>query len=380
MKLLIVGPSSYYTSRALMGLNKKSEDRGYTVVDSSVTCLLEDPRITHIFLVSLVNNAKDTIKVHQGKLTVFLVPQRQAPRSKIVDFWRKERHLISNLCEKVGHEVDFVMSHWIYEYSLAVPRSLTRKLVIVQHDSPLIVSLLAPSVMRLSKVLMAFATRIKHSKANFASVSLETRNRTRWELFLFKEQVLLPNVDTVTVRKLRKIQREKYILYIGNISFLKGAENAIRSFLRLSNEFTEFKLFLVGDGLDVHSRLYRKYGGNPSIIWFGKLSHSDCLDMIERSSLVINTSRHESFGMTCLEALALGTKFISRHPLSSFTEITSGSLLAEVCNTKNFQQRLETLLRKPYSALQQERSREMITRKFGCTAYRETVAKIVGPP
>jgi len=72
----------------------------------------------------------------------------------------------------------------------------------------------------------------------------------------------------------------------------------------------KIKLYVSGTGPELES-LFESASGVENIIFTGKLSHVDNLDMISKSDLFVLPSEKETFGRVYIEALALGVPCIA---------------------------------------------------------------------
>ena len=83
------------------------------------------------------------------------------------------------------------------------------------------------------------------------------------------------------------IQLSDYLVYAGRISNEKGVEDLIKSFL-LSNS-KKISLKIIGDGPELN-KLKEKYV-NENIIFLGKLSNSETINIIKNSRAVVTATR-----------------------------------------------------------------------------------------
>ena len=87
-------------------------------------------------------------------------------------------------------------------------------------------------------------------------------------------------------------------------------------------------------------------------------------------------SKEESFGLTCLEALYLGTKFVTRNPLPSFLEIGEGNPLFIRSTPATFFKDLAKILETPYDQNSIPESRSAIELMFGKFCYGDRLKAI----
>jgi glycosyltransferase involved in cell wall biosynthesis len=340
---------------------------GTTAVDASIKAILDTSEEIEIILLTLSTLLREVRTEKFGNISIIGVPERPSARSKILSLFSVERNFIA--AEISTLSFDRILVHWIYEYALAIPKTHVKKTILVIHDSPIRVTLLAPSWMRIAKVVMAVLARVKLHEATFVSVSRYTAHQIRRELFLFRRIELLPNV--LSVAKTTDVSKKQpfTILCIANDSDLKDVSSLINAHLALKTHFPSLLTRIVGPGLDSKSNLATNTGFIQDIEWMGAMNSSEVFDLIRESYVVVSCSKEESFGLTCLEALYLGTRFVSRNPLPSFMDIGAGNPLFISSTPGAFLRDLEFFLTSPYVESTISESRLIIESKYGPTSY-----------
>ena len=109
--------------------------------------------------------------------------------------------------------------------------------------------------------------------------------------------------------------KDKLILFVGRLDFLKGLDIAINTIEIIKNSYPNVKLGIVGgdygsDAQKIIEKDLNKKNLTDNIIWFGSIDHQKLNYIYNASDIVIIPSRSESFGMVALEALASKTPFI----------------------------------------------------------------------
>lgn len=105
----------------------------------------------------------------------------------------------------------------------------------------------------------------------------------------------------------------KYIIYIGRLDLVKGADILIRAFNKANPK--GYKLIIVGDGAESS---YLKKIASKNIIFTGKIFNAAC--MLDIADICVIPSRFESFGLVLLEAINSGCRIIATN-IPSFKEI-----------------------------------------------------------
>lgn len=105
----------------------------------------------------------------------------------------------------------------------------------------------------------------------------------------------------------------KYIVYIGRLDLVKGADILVRAFNKLCQ--AKYKLIIVGDGPEYNSL---KKISSENIIFTGKIL--DASFVLELADICVVPSRFESFGLVLLEAINAKCRIIASN-IPSFREI-----------------------------------------------------------
>ena len=95
----------------------------------------------------------------------------------------------------------------------------------------------------------------------------------------------------------------KIIQFVGFPWYLKGVDVLIKAFNRLSNEYPDFRLQILGYCPD-KTEFIRLADGNEQIIFQEPCGHRDCLKTIASCSILVLPSRTEAFGRVLVEAMS----------------------------------------------------------------------------
>ena len=121
--------------------------------------------------------------------------------------------------------------------------------------------------------------------------------------------VLFPNIiDTSNLPVVSNPSRDYYI-QVGTIDIIKGIDNLFQLANILDKKST---IVIVGSaGDDKSRRILEKVIQNENIVFKGRLSHSETIQLIANSKALISTSNYEGFPNIFLEAWATGVPVIS---------------------------------------------------------------------
>ena len=102
----------------------------------------------------------------------------------------------------------------------------------------------------------------------------------------------------------------KYIMFIGNIKKHKGLDSLLQAFEMARNKGLEHKLVVVGDYENFKTAdagiIKRIDEQNENVVFTGRISNEQMYNTIAHSSLLVQPSVYEGFGLPPLEALYLG--------------------------------------------------------------------------
>ena len=111
------------------------------------------------------------------------------------------------------------------------------------------------------------------------------------------------------------IQKENYILFVGNIKKHKGLKTLLDAFKILLQQGLDAKLMIVGNSENFRtgdSTIWQQISSCPtdSVIFTGRISDSELNEKYAKAKVLVQPSLYEGFGMPPLEALSLNTNVI----------------------------------------------------------------------
>jgi glycosyltransferase involved in cell wall biosynthesis len=117
----------------------------------------------------------------------------------------------------------------------------------------------------------------------------------------------------------------KYFLYVGNAYPHKNLEALIEAFTKLLSEQSDLKLILVGEKDYFYKRLEGK-NVSDKIIFYGKASDKELVNLYTSAIALVNPSLMEGFGLPVLEAMSLQCLVLSSD-IPAFREIAGDNAL-----------------------------------------------------
>lgn len=112
--------------------------------------------------------------------------------------------------------------------------------------------------------------------------------------------------------KYKKSKTEKYLFASGRLDDGKGFADLIRVFAELNIAGLKLKIAGEGPDKDQLAKLIKDLGLKKQIELIGQKNRAQIIELIANSKIVVNCSRlHETFGLTVLEAMALGKPIVA---------------------------------------------------------------------
>jgi glycosyltransferase involved in cell wall biosynthesis len=100
-------------------------------------------------------------------------------------------------------------------------------------------------------------------------------------------------------------EREPVVLSVGQVGWLTYERKGLRPFVQAARLAPELRFVLVGQWLDSAVDLLRDLGGN-NVEYTGRVSDEELAAWYRRSSVYVQASRHEAFGLSLAEAMLGG--------------------------------------------------------------------------
>lgn len=125
--------------------------------------------------------------------------------------------------------------------------------------------------------------------------------------------------------------KKKHVLFMSRVDRKKGLIYLVKSWIELSQKFTEWDLVIAGPVQDVKyfqeiNDLITRASLNKRVHWLGMLKNEERLSIFQRSDLFVLPSYSENFGIVIAEALAAGLPVITTHgtPWSEINQHKAG--------------------------------------------------------
>ncbi|MBW3022893.1 glycosyltransferase [Candidatus Woesearchaeota archaeon] len=166
----------------------------------------------------------------------------------------------------------------------------------------------------------------------------EKENIVNYDAKLRNKIVIIPNGINVTefknipekgfFKSKHAILREKkYILFLGRINIIKGLDILVSAFKKLSREYQDLYLVIVGaddnDYAEKIKKSLKKEGLFKRSIFTGMLTGREKLSVFADAHLFVLPSYSESFPMAVIESMACGIPVVISNKVGIYKEVQS---------------------------------------------------------
>ena len=242
------------------------------------------------------------------------------------------QEFINKLYESVDLE-SFDVVHTHYWLSGLVGKEIANKfnkpLVYTSHSLGIFLDGYNKERVDCEKIIMTSANLITTSSLFEEDMILENYN-----IDLNKMKKIMPGVDVEIFTPDSRIKRENIFLSIGRIQEQKGQIETIKfldNFRKVENNF--FCYFIGGPSgksgseyLDELKQTVVDLNLESHIEFLDNLPQTEIRDLLNKSKLLIHTSKFETFGLVAIEAIAMGVPVLTSN---------RGSLIEIIENDKN---------------------------------------------
>lgn len=243
------------------------------------------------------------------KLTICIGKYRKKAKIRALDFFYYERKQLEKFMKE--YPCDVINAHWTYEFAMPAVKLFPNKTIVTVRDWAPQVLKLIPTFYRLVRYFMNNAV-LKEAKY-FTAVSPYIGERLNE---LGKKCEIIPNGindNILNIDNHLKNNIDTLVAINNGFAELKNVKNTVKSFQIYRKKFPESKLILVGSDYGVNEKCYKwceENGYLDNIEFKGKQSHSNVINILRKSDLLVHLSREESFGGILIEAMAQKTPVI----------------------------------------------------------------------
>ncbi|PQA92306.1 hypothetical protein B0A69_14745 [Chryseobacterium shigense] len=158
------------------------------------------------------------------------------------------------------------------------------------------------------------------------------------------------------------------VFYLGNVSFEKGAETLIRSFIQLKIDYPEASLHFIGNPNHYPTYITEHIQDTEtrnSIHFYGNRPATEIVQLISKAEVVCFPSKGENFSLSLLEVMAM-QKPVVCSSIDSFKEIIEEPVNGLIANEEEFHEKISLIFKdKNLRSSLSINARALIELKFG---------------
>lgn len=311
------------------------------VIAHVVNALLRRGHHLVVFTTSL--GLSQPLVIDQGRLIVCVAPQSR-PRSALT-FFRSERRWLRRLMAE--HPADLIHASWSYEFALAGLQSGLPTIVHYRDHAWTILRHKRDAYRFLRWLLSVYVTmRAEHKVANSEYLKRAFGRSGR-------NMVVIPNFLPASALPGREdfARCASRIVVVSNgFTGRKNVAVALDAFSLLRQRCPDARLVLIGVDLgegQVAAEYAQRNGLDAGVSFKGSQSYKDTLVAIRGSAVLLHPALEESFGMTILEAMAVGTPVVAGQRSGNVPELLGHGecgLLCDATDPESVAEALEATL------------------------------------
>jgi len=211
-----------------------------------------------------------------------------------------------------AHPADVVYAFWSYEYAWAALKSGLPAIVSV-HDIAGKIFRTQTDMFRFVRLMMNYIVLKKadHLVANsvYTYKQLSGKQKSKTQVI---DNFFAPDIEQSVVRPAEK---ENYIISVVNgFTKRKGIYQGLHAFARIRARFPTLEYHLIGIEMEENGAAHnyaRAHQLEQGVRFLGHLTHDKLLQRVANARLLLHPSVEESFGMSLLESMVVGTPVVA---------------------------------------------------------------------
>jgi L-malate glycosyltransferase len=286
-------------------------------------------------------------------LTYVVVPARQhtfRPNGRrlgrTADFYRFERQQLLAVLKHYKPEV--VHAHWTYEFAMAA-LAYTPDALITVHDNARIIFRYVRTLERFFMLLMA---RYVFNRGRwFTAVSPYMAGTVQpWSTF---PVAVVPNPVLMPARQYQRptIPAVPIIsMVVNGWDDRKNSKNALLAFKGVQRAHPKAVLWAFGTAFEpgAAAEAFCQENQIENVVLFGPTSHTNVLEKVGQSTILLHASLEESFGMVLAEAMSYGVPVVAGEDSGAVAWVVEdGGLLVDVTKVEAMTEAVNRLLSDP---------------------------------
>ncbi|AZA48280.1 glycosyltransferase family 1 protein [Chryseobacterium carnipullorum] len=137
------------------------------------------------------------------------------------------------------------------------------------------------------------------------------------------------------------------VFYLGNVSYEKGAETLISSFIKLKKDHPEASLHFIGNANHYPEYITEHIEDTKtrnSVHFYGNKSAAEIVQLISKAEVVCFPSKGENFSLSLLEVMAMQKPVICSS-IDSFKEIIEEPVNGLIAEEENFHEKISLIFK-----------------------------------
>jgi glycosyltransferase involved in cell wall biosynthesis len=210
---------------------------------------------------------------------------------------------------------------------------------------PLLVNMLQRNLCNKSQKLIAVS--------KFSAASIVEEHRVPWKKVTVvpngvDQEVFNPKVKGLEMRERWGFSSERVLLFTGRLDHSKGLRYLMEAFNRIVQRVPDVKLVIVGEGILKNQLLQfaKKWKLQDSVKFTGRLDAESLPEAYAAADIIVCPSLMEGFGLSLLEAMAMGKPCVAAASGGMMEIVTNGEdgVLVPPADSSALQRAIEMLL------------------------------------
>ena len=268
--------------------------------------------------------------VYRGENLIICIARRRE-RYAARDLFKSERKDLVELMRSCP--VDIINAQWSYEFAWAALDSGIPTLVTL-HDYALTILKYQFDGYRFMRLITNYIVLKEaqylsvNSQYLFNLLSKKNKRKTR----------VIPNFYARNLEEYCSKPEEKsnFIISVSNgFGRRKNISTALRAFSIIRLKKPDVEYHLVGDSMEIGGPAYQyaiKNKVTDGVRFIGRLSYEELINKVKKALVFLHPSREESFGMSVLEAMVVGTPVVGGYCSGNIPYLLDNGRLGVLCN------------------------------------------------
>ncbi|MFW9930728.1 MAG: glycosyltransferase family 4 protein, partial [Candidatus Thorarchaeota archaeon] len=282
-------------------------------------------------------------------LTLCVVPQTLHPARY---FYTKEINELTTLMKR--YRCDLIHSQWSYEFSIAALRTNIPTIVTLHDHALTILKLMILSnnnlTTKLHWIIRYLLNQIVLKRSQYLTVNSKYLYNLLPNKYKIKTRIINNFYSSKLERNLIPIENKKNILVSISNGFnkRKNIDTALKALKIVRKISPELEYYLIGESMgknEVAHNYALKHNLQFGVRFLGRLSFNEVKEIVSSSIIFLHPSREESFGMSVLEAMVLGTTVIGGSNSGNIPKLLDNGNAGITCNINSPEEMANSILK-----------------------------------